>query len=84
MRTCVVTREQYPKNELLRIVRQDGHVLVDPTGKQNGKGAYLKKDLEVVSLAKQKKTLERALECPIEDSVYEEIIAIIQKEIERK
>lgn len=80
MRTCVVTREQYPKSELLRIVRQDGHVFVDPTGKQNGKGAYLKKDLEVVSLARKKKVLEKVLECPVEESVYENIIEIIQKE----
>lgn len=84
MRTCVVTREQYPKSELLRIVRQDGHILVDPTGKQNGKGAYLKKDIEVLELAKKKKVLDRALECPVEESVYEEIRSIIQKEMETK
>ncbi len=53
MRMCAVTRERFPKQELLRvIVTKEGVVEVDPTGKKNGHGAYIKKDLEV--LAKEK------------------------------
>ncbi|MBR3146506.1 MAG: YlxR family protein, partial [Bacilli bacterium] len=49
MRTCVVTKESLPKSELLRIVRSPyGEVLVDLTGKQNGRGAYIKKDIAVL------------------------------------
>ena len=55
MRTCVVTKEKYPKKELIRVVRDNtGKVTVDKTGKQNGRGAYLKKDLEVVDMARKK------------------------------
>ena len=51
MRTCVVTKEKYPKKELIRVVRDNtGKVTVDKSGKQNGRGAYLKKDLEVVDM----------------------------------
>lgn len=79
-RTCVVTREKYPKMELLRIVRTpDGNVEVDLTGKKNGRGAYIKKDLSVLELAKKNKALEKHLETKIEDNVYEEIKEIINK-----
>ena len=48
MRTCVVTREKCEKKDLLRVVRTPlGEVLYDSTGKLNGKGAYLKKSIEV-------------------------------------
>ena len=80
MRTCVVTKESLPKNELLRIVRSPyGEVLVDLTGKQNGRGAYIKKDIAVLEQARKSKILEKRLECEIEDSVYEEIKNIIEK-----
>ena len=55
MRSCVVTREKLPKQELLRIVKFDGNVSVDPTGKMNGKGCYIKKSLEVLEKAKKTK-----------------------------
>lgn len=80
LRTCVVTREQFPKNELLRVVRDnEGNVTVDETGKANGRGAYLKKDIEVLEKAKKSKVLEKHLECKIEDSVYDKIKEIIEK-----
>lgn len=78
MRTCVVTRESYPKNELLRIVRTpEGLVVVDLTGKQNGRGAYIKKEIEVVERAKKTKALERHLQVQINDEVYQEICNVI-------
>ncbi len=78
MRSCVVTREKLPKGELLRIVRTtDGTIVADETGKINGRGAYIKKDSEVLLLAKRNKALERALETTIDDSVYDEILNII-------
>jgi predicted RNA-binding protein YlxR (DUF448 family) len=42
LRTCVACGESRPKRELIRIVRTpDGHVVLDPTGKKSGRGAYL-------------------------------------------
>lgn len=41
-RTCFICREKRDKRQLIRLVRTpEGSVLVDPTGKQNGRGAYL-------------------------------------------
>lgn len=78
LRRCVVTREQLPKSELLRIVKdKENNIIVDEIGKANGRGAYIKKDIEVLNIAKQKKTLERALDVKIGNEVYDEIEKII-------
>ena len=80
LRTCVITKESLPKNELLRVVRTpEGDVKVDETGKLNGRGAYIKKDISVLEKAKKSKILEKRLEVEIEDAVYEEIKNIIEK-----
>lgn len=78
MRSCVVTKEKYPKKELIRVVRDtDGIVKVDITGKVNGHGAYLKKDLEVVEKARKIKILDRYLNVDVKEEVYEELEKII-------
>ncbi len=80
MRTCVVTREKCAKKDLIRVVRDNlGNVFVDETGKLNGRGAYLKKDLEVVDKARKTKALERYLEVLIPEEVYEELEKVISK-----
>ena len=79
MRMCSVTRERFPKQELLRIVKTpEGDIVIDETGKVNGHGAYIKKDLAVVEQAKKTKALSRALECEIPSEVYEKIAEIIK------
>lgn len=79
LRRCVVTKEQLPKSELLRIVKdKDGNVSFDITGKSSGRGAYIKKDIEVLKKAKDKKILERVLEVKISDEVYKNIEEIIK------
>ena len=79
MRSCVVTREKLPKGELLRIVKTtDGLVVADLSGKVNGRGAYIKKDIGVLEKAVKSKILERQLETTISDCVYDEIRKIIE------
>ena len=66
MRTCVVTHEKCEKKDLLRIVKNnEGVVFVDDTLKANGRGAYLKKDNNVIEKARTSKVLERHLETKI-------------------
>ena len=73
MRSCVVTKEKLEKRELLRIVRTpEGTIIVDTTGKSNGRGAYLKKDIEVINKAEKTKILDRVLEVEIPKTIYEE------------
>lgn len=80
LRTCVITKESLPKKELLRVVRTpEGEIKVDETGKLNGRGAYIKKDINVLEKAKKNRILEQRLECKIEDNIYEEIKKCIEK-----
>ena len=80
MRSCVVTKEKLPKQELLRVVRTpEGEIVIDEIGKANGRGAYLKKDIEVIKKAKNNKVLNRVLEVEVPDSIYEKLEEIVQK-----
>ena len=75
MRSCLITKEKLPKKDLIRIVRTpEGTVIIDEIGKINGRGAYLKKDIEVINKAKNNKVLERVLEVKVPDSIYDELI----------
>ena len=74
---CVVTREKLPKKELVRVVRTDDGVVVDTTGKVNGRGAYLKKDKEVFLKARKSKILDRHLEVDVNDEVFEELNGLL-------
>lgn len=74
MRMCIVTKERLPKKELIRVVKTDDGVIVDESGKVNGHGVYLKRDASVIELAKKKNILKNALECVIDESVYEELL----------
>lgn len=80
LRTCVVSHEKCEKKDLLRVVRTPlGEVVYDSTGKLNGKGAYLKKSIEVINKAKKTKILEKALGVSISDEVYDSLERIINE-----
>ena len=79
MRMCVVTRERFPKYDLIRVVKTEDGVIVDETGKVNGHGVYLKKDISVIETAQTKKVLNHALETEVPDSIFEELKNIVNK-----
>lgn len=80
LRTCIITKEKLPKQELIRVVRTpDGNVIIDESGKSNGRGAYLKKDVEVIKKASKNKILNRQLEVEVPKEIYDELIKIIKK-----
>ena len=82
-RTCVGCGEDSPKRELLREVRSpDGDVRFDPTGKADGRGAYVCRRAECVKAARKKKSLARALKTEVADSVYEQLEALCVREDE--
>lgn len=81
MRKCVATGEMKPKKELVRIVRsKEGIVSIDITGKKSGRGAYLSMDKEAVLLAKKKNILSNQLEVKVEDTIYDELLDLIEEE----
>jgi predicted RNA-binding protein YlxR (DUF448 family) len=77
-RTCVITKEKLPKSELVRVVRTpELNVVVDYSGRTNGRGAYLKKDKKVFEQAKKSKALNRHLEVEVPDSIFEELESLV-------
>ena len=80
MRKCVATQEAFPKKELIRIVRTpDLQIVIDETGKQNGRGAYLRKTKDAVLMAKKSNALGRALEITIPEEIYCSLLEIVDE-----
>lgn len=78
MRKCVATQQQFPKKELIRVVRTpEGKVDIDLAGRANGRGAYLSRSLDAVRIAKQKKILDRHLEVEVPEEIYQRLEEII-------
>ena len=74
IRTCVACRTSGGKRGLLRVVRlgageNAGDVVLDPTGKKSGRGAYVCPTDECIGLALKQKKLERSLKTPIAETV---------------
>ena len=75
-RQCVGCREMKDKKELLRVVRTpEGGILLDGRGKASGRGAYVCPDIACLKKARKSKALERALETPIPEEVYDALEA---------
>jgi predicted RNA-binding protein YlxR (DUF448 family) len=77
MRMCVACREMRAKKDLMRVVRTETGLVLDRSGKLNGRGAYLCRDAACLQKAIKTRALERALEAPLND----ELKAALESEI---
>ena len=81
MRMCTGCGEMKPKRELVRIVKtSEGEISVDMTGRKNGRGAYICKNLECLKKARKIKRIDRAFECKISDEVYDRLEAELKND----
>lgn len=79
LRKCIACGKQKEKKDLFRIVNNvDEGVLVDKTGKKNGRGAYICKDISCLEKAKKKNLLRASLKMNIGEEFYEEIIKDVE------
>lgn len=79
MRKCIVTQDQFPKQELLRIVlTPEGVVEIDPSGRKNGRGAYISKLMSTVEMAQKTRALDRALKTKVPQELYEELLNYVK------
>ncbi|HLR41839.1 MAG TPA: YlxR family protein [Pseudogracilibacillus sp.] len=77
-RKCIVTNEMKPKQSMIRIVRnKEGEVSIDPTGKKNGRGAYMTVDSQVIEKAKEDNVLAKTFQVKIDDEIYEQLLALV-------
>lgn len=85
MRKCIASQEMRPKKEMVRIVRnKEGEVFLDPTGKKNGRGAYISLDPDLVKKAQEKKLLNQALNANVPEEFYEELLAYVEHQKARQ
>lgn len=71
VRRCIVTHESHEKRDLIRVVRTpDGRVVIDATGKVNGRGAYLVRRRDAILLAQKKNALSHALNIEVDPALY--------------
>jgi predicted RNA-binding protein YlxR (DUF448 family) len=79
LRKCVVTQEMLPKKDLIRVVRTpEGNVVIDSTGKLNGRGAYLSKNEDVIRLAEKKRTLDHHLKVKTDETLYQQLLQSVE------
>ena len=85
LRKSVVSGEVIDKRDLLRIVKnKEGQVFIDPTGKQNGRGAYIKLDNDEAILAKKKRVVDRSFSMEVSDEFYDELLAYVDHKVKRR
>lgn len=77
LRRCVGCREMKDKKSLIRITTTPDGVQIDPTGKANGRGAYIcNGSIECLKKAEQSKGLERSLKRAIPQEIYNDVAQI--------
>ena len=83
LRKSVVSGEVIDKRDLLRIVKnKEGEIFIDPTGKKNGRGAYIKLDNE--EAIQNKKVFNRSFSMEVPDEFYDELIAYVDHKVKRR
>lgn len=82
MRMCVGCGEMKEKRDLVRVIKTpDDEILLDPTGKKSGRGAYLCRSMECFENAQKGRKLEKAFSCKVDAAVYEELKNELQREM---
>ena len=74
LRRCLGCFESKPKNELCRVVKTtDGEIILDKTGKKNGRGAYICHNVDCFNKAKKSKKIEKVFETQLTEDIYNEL-----------
>ena len=74
MRQCVGCQEMKSKKEMLRVLKTaEDEIVLDATGRKNGRGAYLCFSKECLAKARKNKGLERSLKMAIPSAVYDRL-----------
>ena len=80
LRKSVVSGEIIDK----RVKTKDGEIFIDPTGKKNGRGAYIKLDNEEALQAKKKRAFNHSFSMEVPESFYDELIAYVDHKVKRR
>ncbi len=79
LRQCIGCGEMKEKRAMLRILKtDDGSIVLDATGRRNGRGAYICPNADCLKRARKTKGIERSFKMPVSDEIYDSLT----KEIE--
>lgn len=73
LRKCVGCGEMKPKKEMIRVIKTENEIMLDTTGRKNGRGAYLCADAQCLKRARKTKGLERSFKTVIPEEIYESL-----------
>lgn len=74
MRQCVGCHNMVSKREMIRVIKtSDGQIMLDATGKKNGRGAYICNSRECLEKAIKSRSLERSLKASIPSEIYDSL-----------
>ena len=74
LRKCMGCGEMKPKKELVRVVKTpEDEIVLDLTGRKNGRGAYICRDVECLKKARKAERIEKSFLCRIPDEVYDKM-----------
>lgn len=74
MRQCVGCHNMVSKREMIRVIKtSDGQIMLDVTGKKNGRGAYICNSRECLEKAIKSRSLERSLKAAIPSEIYDSL-----------
>jgi hypothetical protein len=77
-RKCIVCGEKFLKKDLLRIAKnKDNEILLDPLQKLPGRGAYVCKANECISLIKKKNALNRSFKNKVAEEIYDKVQEVL-------
>jgi len=75
LRQCIGCVEMKCKKEMIRVIKTpEGDIVIDVTGKKNGRGAYICPNSECLKKAIKSKGLERSLKVQIPPEVYDQLV----------
>ncbi|MBE5851630.1 MAG: YlxR family protein [Lachnospiraceae bacterium] len=84
MRQCIGCSEMKSKKEMLRVLkRAEGDIVLDATGKMNGRGAYLCFSKECLKRAIKTKGLERSFQMKIPSEIYDSLNREFEEKYDR-
>ena len=73
LRMCIACKSSKPKRELIRIVKNDDGIILDKTGKLNGRGSYICNDQECMNKLIKQKVLNKVFRTNVSQDVYDKL-----------
>ena len=80
LRQCIGCGEMKNKKEMVRILKTaEGEIVLDATGKKNGRGAYICPSMDCFRKAKKSRGLDRSFKMAVPAEIYDRL----EKEMEK-